>query len=452
MRLGKMGSWETDFAQGTRTWSAEAVALFDLPSVQGIVGGDQDELVGAMHPEDKHLVGSYHQHLLTHDEVDAEYRIVLRDGTVRHVAGRGLVISRQSDGRPHILINVVTDVTERAKVEEHLSEYTKSLAASKARFEALVEATAQIVWSATALGEIAEDSPSWRAFTGQSEHEFLGLGWLAAIHPDDREHTLQAWQQAVETRRLYQIDYRLRHVTDGYRWTRARGVPLLTQADTVVEWVGMNEDIDERVKRNDQLATISKELSHRTKNLLAVVQSVARRTFRNEVLLSSKVNTFLNRVQSLAVSHDLLVHGNWSGVLLEDLVREHLKPFMDVSTLDIEGPPIHIAPSAAQNLGLALHELATNAAKYGALKARAGKLQIRWNLNRNAREDMFEFRWSEQTTLADPLKGEDGFGSQLLDRIVGASLSGKTDFRLTPHGVEWRLVAPLDSVVRNPLA
>ena len=451
MRLGKMGSWETDFVQGTRRWSPEAVTLFDLKGTHGIVGGSEDELSAAMHPDDRPLLLRYHEHLLTHDELDAEYRIIMRDGTVRHVAGRGLVISRQADGKPHILINVVTDVTERAKAEEHLSEYGKSLANSKARFEALVEATAQIVWSATPSGAVIEDSPSWRAFTGQSQQQFLGHGWLDAVHPDDRDRTRRAWLEAVEKHQQYQIDYRLEHSEGGYRWTRARGVPLMTASGVVVEWVGMNEDIDDRVKRNEQLAIVTRELSHRTKNLLAVVQSIARRTFAEEGVAPPKVNTFLNRLQGLAVSHDLLVHGNWSGVLLEDLVREHLKPFVaaDDSVLDIDGPRINIAPAAAQNLGLALHELATNAAKYGALRPGAGKLRIRWSLSSNENGEVLDFHWSEDMKLANLTTGANGFGSQLLDRIVGASLGGRTDYRITADGVDWRLVAPLDTLSKH---
>ncbi|MGE0768840.1 MAG: sensor histidine kinase [Hyphomicrobiaceae bacterium] len=444
MRLGKMGSWETDFVCGTRSWSPEAVALFDLTQSDGIVGGDRDELIAAMHPDDRHLMAQYHQYLLDHDEVEAEYRIVLRDGTTRQVAGRGLVVSRQESGEPHILINVVTDVTERAKAEEHLSEYAKNLSNSKARFEALVEATAQIVWSATPSGQVAEDSPSWRAFTGQSQQEYVEEGWLDAVHPEDRDRTRQTWREAVRKHVPYQVDYRLLHVSGGYRWTRARGVPMTTANGTIIEWVGMNEDIDDTVKRNEQLAIVTRELSHRTKNLLAVVQSIARRTFANEQDDQPTVATFLDRLQGLAVSHDLLVHGNWSSVLLEDLVREHLKPFVSADDVDIDivGPPVGIAPSAAQNLGLALHELATNAAKYGALKTPAGKLRIHWSLSNEENGEILTFHWNEVVSLTTTEKQKGGFGSQLLDRIVAASLGGSTHYQIADTGVEWRLVAP----------
>ena len=455
MRIGKMGSWEVDFAKRTRTWSPEAVTLFDLRRPLGIVGGPDDELVAAMHPDDRHLLASYHEHLLTHDELDAEYRIVLRDGTVRYVAGRAFVISRQPNGAPHVLINVAADVTERANAEQHLSEFTNILANSRARFEALVEAAAQVVWSASPSGMIVEDSPSWRAYTGQSQEEFLGAGWLDALHPEDRDRTRKAWRKAVEEQQTYQIDYRLQHFAGGYRWTRARGVPIRTVDGTVAEWVGMNEDIDEQVQRTEQLSIVNRELAHRTKNLLAIIQSIARRTFTDEQGASKFVGSFLDRLHGLALSHDLLVHGNWSGVSLEDLVREHLRPFVGANdnAANIEGPELKITPAAAQNLGLAFHELATNAAKYGALKDGAdedgaGKLHIHWSFSHNEKGEMLDFHWSEDVaTKGSPDgngDGDGGFGTQILNRIVAVSLNGTADYRVTDKGVDWHLIAPID--------
>lgn len=445
LRLGKMGSWETDFARLTRAWSPEAAALFDLQSTKGIVGGQADELIGAMHPDDQHLLARYHHHLLSHDDLDAEYRIVLRDGAVRYVAGRGLVVSRQHNGRPHVMINVVADVTDRAIAEEHLSEFANNLAHSNARFQALVDATAQIVWSASPSGKFIEDSPSWRSFTGQPYEAFAGDGWMDMVHPDDRDRTRKAWTRAILEREVYEVDYRLRHASGGYRWTRTRGVPLTTASGAVVEWVGMNEDIDDRVKRTEQMDVVMRELSHRTKNLLAVIQSIARRTFAEERDTSPRVRTFLDRLQGLAVSHDLLVHANWSGVSLQELVREHLKPFIGSAdtAVEIDGPHLTVSPSAAQNLGLALHELATNAAKYGALKVGADKLRISWSREIVANTAMLDFRWREDLPLADVDPGRKGFGKQLLDSIVGTSLGGRTDYSVSGDGVNWHLVVPI---------
>lgn len=164
----------------------------------------------------------------------------------------------------------------RDELEMRVAERTKELELSKARFEALVSASAQVVWSCDAKGDVAEDSPSWRYFTGQSEHEWMANGWLNVIHPDDRARTEQAWKQAVETVRPYSIEYRLLHRQSGRRWTAVKGVPLVDSSGQVREWVGMNTDIDERHRYDDHIQFVLKELSHRTKNLLAVIYSMAR--------------------------------------------------------------------------------------------------------------------------------------------------------------------------------
>lgn len=126
------------------------------------------------------------------------------------------------------------------RLEQQLSD---AMRASEKRFRSLVTATAQIVWTTTASGETVEDSPTWREFTGQTLNEWRGTGWLNAVHPDDRAGALAAWKAAVESRSLYQTNYRLRRHDGEYRWTVARGVPVLEEDGSVREWVGTNTDI-----------------------------------------------------------------------------------------------------------------------------------------------------------------------------------------------------------------
>src|SRR5690606_28435616 len=110
----------------------------------------------------------------------------------------------------------------------------------------------QIVWTADRNGVIAEDSPSWRAFTGQSYEEWKNAGWIEALHPDDRDFTLERWQEAITHRRLYEVEYRLRHVTGQWRWTLARGVPHIDENGELRGWVGMNTDIHDQKLAEEQ--------------------------------------------------------------------------------------------------------------------------------------------------------------------------------------------------------
>ncbi|MFC7688703.1 PAS domain-containing protein [Paeniroseomonas aquatica] len=128
---------------------------------------------------------------------------------------------------------------------------------SEARFRALVEASAQIVWTSDAEGLAVGDSPSWRAFTGQAEAEWRGNGWAEAIHPEDRAAATALWRDCVARRRPFEHAYRLRHHAGGHRWTMARNVPLLGPDGELRAWVGMNIDIDEQRRAEAALRAVN---------------------------------------------------------------------------------------------------------------------------------------------------------------------------------------------------
>lgn len=346
------------------------------------------------------------------------------------------------------------------KLEARVSERTAELEKTKARYEALVRATAQVVWSTDPDGRVTADSISWRSFTGQTFDEWKGAGWLTAVHPDDRERSRIAWQTAVDNKELYEIDYRLAFHEGGYRWTTARAVPLFDSNGDITEWVGLNQDITERKNQEAHLKLVLRELSHRTKNLLAIIQSIARRTFANASDLGEAVQSFNDRLQGLSVSHDLLVHRDWRATSLEDLLRAHLEPFGADKFQDrvsISGPHVGLRAEAAQNLGLALHELATNAAKHGALSRDGARLDITWSVEPSKSGDdgptdtpTLVFVWREPDSKANGDGRRAGFGSMLLERLVPLSVLGNATYTLSADdGVTWHLEAPLKQIVRG---
>jgi PAS domain S-box-containing protein len=336
----------------------------------------------------------------------------------------------------------------RDALEQHVAERTRELEHSKARLEALITASAQIVWTTASDGNIVQDSPSWRAFTGQTYAEWKGTGWLNAIHPDDRAKTIAAWREAVADRKTYDVEYRLKHTTGDFRWTSARGVPLLDAHGNVAEWVGMNVDITDRKHGDEHAQLILRELSHRTKNLLAVIASLARRTLDGSRDLESQAEDFVERIHGLARSHDLLVRGEWRGVSLNDLVHSHLEPFgFDEKQIVVEGPAIEIKPEAAQSIGLALHELATNTTKHGALKTASGKLSVKWTVEPEDGKPTLKLEWLEDSVGAGDRPKIPGFGSLMLEKLVGASVSGRAEYEVGNRRVVWKLVAPLEGVI-----
>src|SRR4249919_2120367 len=168
--------------------------------------------------------------------------------------------------------------------------------------------------------------------------------------------------------------------TPGIRWHDLHIEPLRNEAGEVVGLTCASVDVTERKEGEAHLRLLLRELTHRSKNLLAVIQAMARQTGRHTGSVETFLTQFGARLQALAASHDLLIRESWYGASLGELVRSQLGVYLDgLAQVLIEGPAIAIKPEAAQNLGLALHELAVNAAKFGALSVPSGRVAITWS-------------------------------------------------------------------------
>jgi two-component sensor histidine kinase len=210
-------------------------------------------------------------------------------------------------------------------------------------------------------------------------------------------------------------------------------------------------DITERKRVEKHLRMVMRELSHRTKNLLAVIVAMVRQTARTSTDVAVLQSQLIQRLQSLSASHDLLVAEDWTGASLSELIQAVLQPFIGNSqeALSCAGEPVFVNATAAQNLGLALHELATNAAKYGALSTSTGRLDITWNFEPDDSGVMrLVLRWEERggPLVAPPTVK--GFGHVVIERVVGQALNAAVEYRFPPEGVRWRIAVPLDFVVR----
>lgn len=197
----------------------------------------------------------------------------------------------------------------------------------------------------------------------------------------------------------------------------------------------------------DQLSLVIKELSHRTKNLLAVIQAMARQTMKGSA--GPYLSTFQDRLGALSRSHDLLVGTGWSSVELEDLVRSQTETFRPHGEEKIrcEGPQILLKPEAAQSIGMALHELATNAAKYGALTSPEGWVRVTWKVLTNEEDEQgLLFIWKEENGPPCSPPDTSGFGHSILTRVVPSGLRGKATLFWHQSGCEWKLEVPLSAL------
>jgi two-component sensor histidine kinase len=197
------------------------------------------------------------------------------------------------------------------------------------------------------------------------------------------------------------------------------------------------------------LRLLLRELTHRSKNLLAVIQAMARQTARHTGSIDGFLSQFAARLQGMASSHDLLVRESWHGASLGELVRSQLAAYVDrgQGQIAFEGPDVAIKPEAAQNLGLALHELAINAKKFGALSVPDGRVSIRWDHNGGGENSAVELSWVEQFGPKVKARRKRGFGSLVIERNLARSLDAEVNLEFEPDGVRCRILIPASQVV-----
>lgn len=230
----------------------------------------------------------------------------------------------------------------------------------------------------------------------------------------------------------------------GPRWYDLHIESLRDIAGHTIGLTGAAVDVTERKENERHLRLLMRELTHRSKNLLAVIQAMARQTARHAGTTDDFVEQFSARLQALARSHDLLVQESWHGASLNDMVRSQLGHHLDrdSSQVTVKGPDILLRPEAAQNLGLALHELSTNAAKFGALSVPSGHVDIMWSHRPVEKGGGIRLEWKE--TGGPPVSKPEGrgFGSLVIERNLSRALDGEVSLEFAPGGLICRVTVP----------
>jgi PAS domain S-box-containing protein len=347
-----------------------------------------------------------------------EIDVSLTISPVRDAAGRIIGVSK-----------IARDVTARKRVEAELRQ-------SEERYRGLAEAIAAVVWTTDAQGRAA-DMPQWRALTGQSFAEVRGWGWLDAIHPDDRALTREVWARAVRMRIPYDTEYRIRTAGGDYRWYNARGVPVLAEDGTVREWVGVCIDITGRKQAEDKTRLLAREVNHRASNLLTVITAMMRQTRAQTA--SELVVAMQARIGALARVQTRLARDQWDRTDLLKLVGEELAPFgKDVEgRFRVAGFPVPLSADAAQALAIFIHELATNAVKYGALSDPAGRVAVRWAFS----EGRLVMSWTERGGPPVSPPDREGFGTRAI-ALLAQQLGGKVTVDWRREGLACELSIP----------
>jgi PAS domain S-box-containing protein len=284
------------------------------------------------------------------------------------------------------------------------------------------------------LGRSAED------ILGHTDAELLTSGGSAALIAVKREVLASGEAKRSEVPL---------EDASGIRWHDLHIEPLRNEAGEVVGLTCASVDVTERKEGEAHLRLLLRELTHRSKNLLAVIQAMARQTARHAGSVESFLTQFGARLQALAASHDLLVRESWYGASLGELIRSQLGGYIDGSAgqVSIEGPAIALKPEAAQNLGLALHELTVNAAKFGALSVPSGRVSITWSRRDRVDDNSVELDWLERLGPKVKIRRRKGFGSIVIERNLARALDAEVNLDFDPNGLRCRIVIPANQIL-----
>jgi PAS domain S-box-containing protein len=350
---------------------------------------------------------------------------------------------RDEAGNIRGFVKIGQDVTERRHAQELLE-------ASERRMRSLATGIPQLVFRSMGDGCRIWGSPQWIEYTNLSFEESIGFGWLERVHPEDREGTLAAWD-GVEERGEYYCEHRIWHAASSeHRWHQTRATPSRDEKGRILEWLGTSSDVEElrRLQRHTQ--TLLAELQHRVRNTLGVIRSIARRTAASSGSVEEMATHLEGRIGAFSRVQAMVTRNPQGGVDLLSMVTEELLAHAarDGESLRIKGPDISFQPRAAESVSLAIHELATNSVKYGALSAGHGLLDVRWERNRSDDGEILRFVWEENGVELEPGEPQrKGFGFELLERTLPYDLEADTRVEFRREGLRFRMSVPLTEAV-----
>ncbi|WP_158625932.1 sensor histidine kinase [Arsenicitalea aurantiaca] len=290
-------------------------------------------------------------------------------------------------------------------------------------------------------GEIVANDILRRMFGIESSAPVTFESIIAAIHPDDRERVKTALIEGSADGQDYFAEFRLL----GGGWLIGRG--RVYQRDAGAEpliMMGVNIDVTDAREAAEQTRILLRELNHRVKNTLAMIQSLARQTLRRTPDPQRFIDAFSGRLRTLSEAHSLLADRDWTGIGILELIETQVGPYLLSSTdqLVIDGDDLQLPPDHALGLGLILHELASNAVKFGALSTPRGRIAISWTGPVGA-ERRVDFQWREEGGPQISAPVEPGFGTRLIERSLDKVLDSKVTLDYAPEGVRAALSFPM---------
>lgn len=357
----------------------------------------------------------------------SEVRVAVTVSPILDEAGKVIAASK-----------IARDVSEAYKVKQALAD-------SEIRFRLMADNISQLAWIAGPDGALNWYNRRWYDYTGTDFAEMEGWGWRLVHHPEHVARVEERFRECITAGAEWEDTFPLRGADGRYRWFLSRALPMRADDGRILCWFGTNTDITEQLEAERRIELLMLEVNHRAKNMLAMIQSLARRSAAQGSGNGDFVARLERRIASLAANQDLLVRRAWADVPLGELIDVQLSFLGDsLAQVDCAGPAVQITPAAAEAIGMALHELATNALKYGALSVPEGRVGIAW---RGSCADGLAIEWAEKGGPPVNPPAARGFGSRLIVDVPRGKLGADVTMEYDPAGFRWTLRAPADGVL-----
>ncbi len=438
---GGLAVADCDLATGRASWSPQFAELFQLPPDAAETGLKFDAILSLVHEDDKAaLLAEYRRLLRRGGQFHRQFRIRRADESVTWVNARGSFIEGAA-GRIERILCLCSDITEERQAESR-----------NAQLAAIVASSIDAIASVDFTDRIRTWNHGAEQLFGYAAYEVLGRKATDFYVPPDLVEERDNMVRRLMEGEAVEYQTRRQHKNGQPIDVWIRGTPMRRPDGSLFGASFIIRNVTAQKQREEHVRFLMRELTHRSKNLLAVIQAMARQSLSLHSSPEEFVERFTERLNGLAGSHDLLLSDDWAGASLIQLIRSQLQHYDDLfdSRIHLQGADLILRPEAAQNIGIALHELSTNAAKFGALSVPGGTITVSWAvINDGGDARRVQLRWKEQSGPPVVLPTHKGFGRMVMDRIAGQALGGHSKAVFAPDGVYWELDVPASSVVRE---
>ncbi len=430
-----LGTWVWDVPADRIIADEQFARSFGIDPALCRLGLPPQRVMDSVHPEDRDLVsGEVAAAVARGGAYRCEYRVLRSDGVYRWIEASGRV-ELGPDGAALRFPGVLVDIEERRRTDEALRQ-------SNALLRTFMAAVPGVIYAKDLQGRLLVGNDGTARLLGRAFGDFVGRTDMELLEDKSEAAALMTNDRRIMASGVAeQVEEQVTFPDGSTAWWHSTKAPLRDPAGEIIGLVGASVDITERRRAEEHRMLLVNELNHRVKNTLAVVQGLARQTFRNVGDVATAVESFEDRLAALSRAHNLLTDENWAWANLREMIRDQLGGNRWGERLTLEGPEILLSPQVAVSLALVVHELSTNATKYGALSNDEGRVRVSWT--RHAQNPQMFLRWAESDgpPVAPPKRR--GFGSRMIERALAAEVGGLVSLQFQPTGVVCEIEAPI---------